>query len=551
MTCWQTLGIAPTSDEAAIKKAYAARIREHRPDRDPEGFRAVRAAYEEALRLRAYIRPHHEKKMQRRRAAEAAPDAASDAMADPPRENPPAAAETPHTPPDTAYYGYIATLPPEITEALREPENVAYLDRPAPHEREPVPHDYLDRPANNDENPATLLARLQAAWETAAYDAALLLTLQAQAATVASQSLDFRLDYTRALQRLLASGDYPHSSQWAQVHYALVPHSGPHYLNDLIHNFRDPAMRDTLLARHYPALAAWLQLSPLRRWWQLRRDWLLRHDPGLAWQDWQQLRFASGDLPAAHYRACWPPLAALQRDPNPLILPWPWLLAWFVIAAIAAFILQSHLQYRALLGLSPNTVLIVIIWLALTACHILLRAKCAISLAWTPPPMPRNRVYGFAIACLLLGCLPEAGHTLTRTLALLCGQLAVILSWLRLPASAPAQRRNFLNDGTACIIASLALYLGSEPAYYHGAPFLNLLYLLFFDLCRRLARQPPHAFTAWLLRLTTRLAALVFYVFLLVAWAQLVLFLGGDGGSLRYLGALALLLTFTAFHYAT
>ena len=26
MTCWQTLGIAPTSDEAAIKKAYAARI---------------------------------------------------------------------------------------------------------------------------------------------------------------------------------------------------------------------------------------------------------------------------------------------------------------------------------------------------------------------------------------------------------------------------------------------------------------------------------------------------------------------------------------------
>ena len=139
MTCWQTLGIAPTSDEAAIKKAYAERIREHRPDRDPEGFRAVRAAYEEALRLRAYIRPRHEKKMQRRRAAEAAPDAASAAMTD---QSPPAAAETPHTPPDTAYYGYIATLPPEITETLREPENVAYLERPAPPERETAPHDY-------------------------------------------------------------------------------------------------------------------------------------------------------------------------------------------------------------------------------------------------------------------------------------------------------------------------------------------------------------------------------------------------------------------------
>ena len=49
MSCWQTLGIAPTTDETLIKQAYAARIREHRPDRDPAGFRRARAAYEEAL----------------------------------------------------------------------------------------------------------------------------------------------------------------------------------------------------------------------------------------------------------------------------------------------------------------------------------------------------------------------------------------------------------------------------------------------------------------------------------------------------------------------
>ena len=533
MSHWQILGIAPTSDEAVIKQAYAALIREHRPDRDPEGFRRVRAAYEEAL--------------------------ASCTSAQAPAVSPPAPSSNAHTLNVEAeqqlsqndYYAYTAPLPPEISETLREPENVAYLDRRAAHEREPVPHDYLDRPANNDENPATLLTRLQAAWETAAYDAALLLTLQAQAATVASQSLDFRLDYTRALQRLLASGDYPHSSQWAQVHYALVPHSGPHYLNDLIHNFRDPAMRDTLLARHYPALAAWLQLSPLRRWWQLRRDWLLRHDPGLAWQDWQQLRFASGDLPAAHYRTCWPPLAALQRDPNPLILPWPWLLAWFVIAAIAAFILQSHLQYRALLGLSPNTVLIVIIWLALTACHILLRAKCAISLAWTPPPMPRNRVYGFAIACLLLGCLPEAGHTLTRTLALLCGQLAVICYWLRLPADDPARRSDFLNNGAVSIVVSLALYFGSETFNQSCAPFLNLLYLLAFTLRYRRLQSPQRGLGFCLQRMAATLAQFVLYLFFLVGWAQLVLFLGGDGGILRYLGAIALLFALIVFHYAS
>ena len=60
MNCWQTLGIAPTGDEAAIKTAYAALIRQHRPDRDPAGFRRVRAAYEEALRLRPYYENHRD-----------------------------------------------------------------------------------------------------------------------------------------------------------------------------------------------------------------------------------------------------------------------------------------------------------------------------------------------------------------------------------------------------------------------------------------------------------------------------------------------------------
>ena len=533
MSCWQTLGIAPTSDEAVIKKAYAARIREHRPDRDPEGFRRVRTAYEAAL--------------------------ASCAFARPPAEPPPAPSGDVQTANTDAYRqisqsgydGYTATLPPEIRETLREPENVAYLDRPAARERATAPHDYLDRPADAQESPAALLARLQAAWEDATSDAALLAELQAQAATVATQSLDFRLDYTRALQQLLNNDDYPRSRQWAQAHYALVPHSGPHYLNDLIRNFRDPAMRDTLLARHYPALAAWLQLSPLRRWWQLRRDWLLRHNSGLVWQDWQRLRFASGDLPAPHYRACWPPLAALQRNPNPLALPWPWLLAWFVIATIAAFILQSRLQYQALFGFAPITVLIVIIWLALTACHILLRAKCAITLAWIPPPVPRKFVWGFAIACLLFGCLPEGGHTLTRTLALLCGQLAVICYWLRLPADAPARRSDFLNNGAVSIVVSLALYFGSETFNQNCAPFLNLLYLLAFTLRYRRLQSPQRGFGFCLQRMAATLAQFVLYLFFLVGWAQLVLFLGGDGGILRYLGAIALLFALIVFHYAS
>ena len=49
MNHWHTLGIPPTRDEAAIKHAYAQKLKQHRPDRDPQGFIALRAAYEAAL----------------------------------------------------------------------------------------------------------------------------------------------------------------------------------------------------------------------------------------------------------------------------------------------------------------------------------------------------------------------------------------------------------------------------------------------------------------------------------------------------------------------
>lgn len=51
MSCWIKLGIDPTTDETLIRNAYRARLPEHHPETDPEGFQALRQAYESALRL--------------------------------------------------------------------------------------------------------------------------------------------------------------------------------------------------------------------------------------------------------------------------------------------------------------------------------------------------------------------------------------------------------------------------------------------------------------------------------------------------------------------
>jgi len=49
---WATLGIAPSASLAEIKQAFRKRALETHPDQggDAEAFRAVREAYDEALR---------------------------------------------------------------------------------------------------------------------------------------------------------------------------------------------------------------------------------------------------------------------------------------------------------------------------------------------------------------------------------------------------------------------------------------------------------------------------------------------------------------------
>lgn len=45
---WQVLGIAPTDDVGAIRRAYAAALKAIDPERDPKSFVALRAAYDSA-----------------------------------------------------------------------------------------------------------------------------------------------------------------------------------------------------------------------------------------------------------------------------------------------------------------------------------------------------------------------------------------------------------------------------------------------------------------------------------------------------------------------
>lgn len=50
MTIWDELGIAPTQDRSSLRRAYALRVKQVKPEVDPAGFQRLRQAYEEALR---------------------------------------------------------------------------------------------------------------------------------------------------------------------------------------------------------------------------------------------------------------------------------------------------------------------------------------------------------------------------------------------------------------------------------------------------------------------------------------------------------------------
>ncbi|MCD1126728.1 J domain-containing protein [Jinshanibacter sp. LJY008] len=48
LSCWEILGIEPTSDQEIIRNAYRKKLPEYHPESDPQGFQNLRQAYEQA-----------------------------------------------------------------------------------------------------------------------------------------------------------------------------------------------------------------------------------------------------------------------------------------------------------------------------------------------------------------------------------------------------------------------------------------------------------------------------------------------------------------------
>jgi curved DNA-binding protein CbpA len=46
MNPYEVLGIKPDASDAEVRGAYFSQVQKHPPERDPEGFKTVRAAYE-------------------------------------------------------------------------------------------------------------------------------------------------------------------------------------------------------------------------------------------------------------------------------------------------------------------------------------------------------------------------------------------------------------------------------------------------------------------------------------------------------------------------
>ena len=47
-TCFEILGVSPSATQKELKRAYFSQVRIHSPEKDPDAFKKIRTAYEQA-----------------------------------------------------------------------------------------------------------------------------------------------------------------------------------------------------------------------------------------------------------------------------------------------------------------------------------------------------------------------------------------------------------------------------------------------------------------------------------------------------------------------
>lgn len=192
---WARLGIAPTTELVAIKKAYALKLKVTRPDDDAEAYQALRAAYERAQQWAAWARAHPEE------AGLDATEGAAPAEASPPP--PPPAPPTPEPAP------HDPAPPPVAPERTPLPGAETWQDEP-PRTAAPAqpPDDAPAPPAAPDLAPPlaprSLIDALELAWRRDG-DAALMQAWREVRATLDAQPLARQAEFSAAFAHWLVN----------------------------------------------------------------------------------------------------------------------------------------------------------------------------------------------------------------------------------------------------------------------------------------------------------------------------------------------------------
>jgi hypothetical protein len=131
---WDELGIEPTRDAKAVRRAYAVRLRTIDPDRDPAAFQRLRAAYERALfHVAAEARRIAQQQAQ---PAEELPPPEAQPAAEPEPASPPAEPASLPTPTPPAPTSPTPAPPVPTSPASTPPAPTPPAPTPPPEDRE-------------------------------------------------------------------------------------------------------------------------------------------------------------------------------------------------------------------------------------------------------------------------------------------------------------------------------------------------------------------------------------------------------------------------------